>query len=110
MPDWLHEQVDPPRVGRTKARLRQIYWSVGGWWLVVGSSVSGWRLVAPGTRDVGTEQSRASLRGYYPRAVLPGWIVPHVLLMTAREFRHPEAFLVLVKSDDPRGGHSSVAT
>src|SRR5579883_3166991 len=46
------------------------------------------------------EHRAAPREGEHPFPVDPGWVVPHVLSMTAVELCHPVAFLIPVIADD----------
>src|SRR6476659_6635324 len=61
---------------------------------------------AQATHQPGAEPTASPLAGQHPGALLPGRIVPHVLVVTAVELRHPVTPLVLMETDDePLGAY-----
>ena len=73
-------------------------------------ALTGPGLPAPDAGDLDTDEPPASFRRQHPRPVLPRWVVPHVLTVTALEFSDPVALVVLMKADDrPRGCRRGVA-
>lgn len=54
------------------------------------------------------ERGGPGIGGQYPRAIRPRRVVAHVLEMSALEFGHPVAFLVLVEARDASVRHRTV--
>src|SRR5688572_29661676 len=74
----------------------------GGDLVFVGASLSWLSTLAPHARNLSPDKTLPTFRRRHPRPVLPGRVVPHVLLMAAGELCHPMAFGVLVKSGNAR--------
>src|SRR3954454_15395283 len=55
---------------------------------------------AQATDQPGAEPAVSTFAGHHPGTLLPGRIVPHVLIVTALELRHPVTLLVLMETDD----------
>jgi hypothetical protein len=60
------------------------------------------------TLQLGAEKVVTAGLREYPGALLPGWIVPDVLRVTALQLSHPVGFLVLMESYDAPGDGWSI--